>query len=153
MTRKLIDSRRTPIDVNYQSCDSTYVELLIYPNSSADSVTQELGILPSSSQDKGAKIVNSRGDKREAKTTFWSLSSEGKVLSKDVRHHLKWLLGQLTEKELALARLQKQEGLSMSVNCIWWSSGSGGPTLWPEQMSLLAKLNLECSFDIYFSDD
>src|SRR5690606_40694471 len=125
----------------------------IYPNKSADAVTKELGILPSSSQDKGGKVVNSRGDEREAKTTFWSLSSEGKVLSKDVRHHLMWLLSQLAEKELALARLQKQEGLTMSVNCVWRSSGSGGPTLWPEQMSLLAKFNLECSFDIYCYDD
>ncbi|WP_276207925.1 hypothetical protein [Vibrio neptunius] len=40
----------------------------------------------------------------------------------------------------------------MTVNCNWWSSGSAGPTLWPEQMSILAKLNLECAFDIYCSE-
>ena len=40
----------------------------------------------------------------------------------------------------------------MSVNCIWWSRGTGGPTIWPEQMAVLAKLNLELSFDIYVAD-
>jgi len=49
--------------------------------------------------------------------------------------------------------LQNIPGVRMSVNCVWYSrSGHGGPTLWPEQMRVLADLNLECSFDIYFQD-
>ena len=42
----------------------------------------------------------------------------------------------------------------MTVNCIWYSrSGHGGPTLWPEDMADLARLNLECTFDVYFLSD
>ena len=149
MNSKFFESRQTPLNANYQSCELTYVELLVYPTSPADTITSMLDIPPTSKQDKGDLVVNSHGNEREAKTTYWSLSSQGKVLSKDVRHHLTWLLEQLTRKELALARLQKQDGLRMTVNCVWWSLGSGGPTLWPEQMAALAKLNLECTFDIY----
>lgn len=153
MKRRLIESRQTPLDANYDSCESTYVELLVYLNESSNLITKELGFSPSYMQDKGDVIVNSRGHEREAKTTFWSFSSEGKVLSKDVRHHLEWLLDHLADKELALSRLQQRSDIVMSVNCVWWSLGSGGPTLWPEQMSTLAKLNLECSFSIYCPDD
>ena len=42
----------------------------------------------------------------------------------------------------------------MTVQCIWWSAtGQGGPTLWPEQMRLLAALNPECSFDVSLFGD
>jgi hypothetical protein len=45
-------------------------------------------------------------------------------------------------------------GTGMTVQRIWWSAtGQGGPTLWPEQMRLLAELNLECSFDVSFFGD
>jgi hypothetical protein len=151
MTEKLHTSRRTPLDANYEACESTYVELLIYSDGESSLITESLGIKPSYAQNKGELIENSRGITRKAKMTYWSLSSEGRVLSKDVRHHLIWLLDQLHGKEFVLARLQ-QQAISMTVNCNWWSSGSGGPTLWPEQMSALAKFNLECTFDIYCSD-
>lgn len=146
-------SRRTPLDANYGSCESTYVELLVYLDRDVASVTKQLDINPSFAQNEGDLSENSRGVTKKAKSTYWSLSSEGKVMSKDVRHHLKWLLDQLIDKELALARLQQQEGVMMTVNCNWWSSGSGGPTLWPEQMAVLAKLNLECTFDIYCAEE
>ena len=152
MTDSLINSRRTPVDQCYPSCESTFVELLIYLDGSTALVTELLDIAPSYSQDKGQLIVNSRGNERTAKNTYWCLSSENKVVSKDIRHHLTWLLNQLTDKEFMLSNLQRQPGVSMTVNCNWWSTGSGGPTIWPEQMSQLARLNLECTFDIYCSD-
>jgi hypothetical protein len=155
MTDKLVFSRRTPIDANYPSCESTFVELLVYlEEGDVAFVTDLLGLEPSNYQNKGDSIENSRGFYRVARSSYWCISSEGKVSSKDLRHHLKWLLDSLKTKELALARLQKSFGVTITVNCNWWSSsGFGGPTLWPEQMELLAKLNLECTFDIYFSDE
>ncbi len=148
-----ITSRRTPIDPAYESCESTYVELLIYlDQEGASYVTKVLGIEPSKSRTVGEKITNSRGIQRTVKNTFWSLSSEGKVLSKDVRHHLDWLLNQLGNKQFQLSQVQNSDAISMTVNCIWRSRGSGGPTLWPEQMEKLSNLNLECSFDIYIWD-
>lgn len=129
MTEKLYASRRTPLDASYGTCESTYVELLVYLDDESSLVTESLGIKPSYSQNKGELIENSRRTTRKAKATYWSLSSESKVLSKDVRHHLKWLLDQLGDKSFALEKLQRQQGVSMTVNCNWWSSGSGGPTL------------------------
>lgn len=151
----LISSRHTPIDASYASCESTFVELLVYLESDLEAslVTEYIGIQPSYFQNKGQKVENSRGIKRTTKSTYWCLSSEKKVVSKDVRHHLKWLTDQLAEKSFALAKLQRQRGVTMTVNCNWWSLGSGGPTLWPEQMKALADLNLECSFNIYLFDD
>jgi len=71
-----------------------------------------------------------------------------------LRRHLDWLLGQILPRADVLRELQETAGISMNVNCIWWSAtGGGGPTLWPEQMRRLADLNLECSFDVSFYDD
>jgi hypothetical protein len=75
------------------------------------------------------------------------LESDGWVTSRDVRHHVDWLLTQLCGKEAAMARIQETVGVSMTVMCVWWSmTGEGGPTLWPEQMRGLADLGLELSF-------
>ena len=42
----------------------------------------------------------------------------------------------------------------MGIDCVWRSlAGHGGPVLWPEQMKKMSRLNLECSFDIYFVND
>jgi hypothetical protein len=51
----------------------------------------------------------------------------------------------------ALRQLQNEQDLKMAVSCIWWSkAGDGGPVLWPEQMVVLADLNLECGFELAF---
>jgi hypothetical protein len=106
---------------------------------------------PTESQNKGDEIPTVRGAIRVAKVTFWSLSSERYVSSKDVRAHLDWLLDRLTNSHHGLRELQEHHEVGMSVNCVWWSRGGhGGPTLWPEQMRQLAELNLECSFEVQF---
>jgi hypothetical protein len=156
MANQRVASRLTPPDATYPSCETTYVKLLVYlDQGDFASVTNTLGIDPTQSQNRGETFVNSLGRHRTAKTTYWCISSEGKVASKDVRHHLDWLLELLDPRELALARLQRMPGVKMAVTCVWWSADSGdirsgGPTLWPEQMARLARLNLECGFDIYY---
>lgn len=152
MIEKRKESRLTPLDSNYASCKSTHAELIVYPDFNVALFTQQLGISPTYAQNKGDLIKNTRGITRKSESTYWCLSSEDKVLSRDIRHHLKWLLDQLYEKKFALAQLQRKKGVKMTVNCNWYSSGAGGPTLWPEQMALLAELNLECTFDIYCAD-
>ncbi len=146
-------SRRTPPDIDYGSCESTYTKLLVYLDvGNINFVTETLGIEPTEYQNNGDMFTNSLGFIREAKCSYWCLSTEGKVKSKDLRHHLDWLLELLKGKEPAFNRLQQDPNIEMNVSCVWWSAcGHGGPTLWPEQMALLAKLNLECSFDIYFA--
>lgn len=145
----------TSPDPEYASCDNTYVKLLIYPGeASVDEVSKVLQLKPSSTQYEGQEIINSKGRVRFAKNSLWILSSEGRVASKDLRDHLDWLSNKLLKIKSNLKLLQNNNGLKMTVTCVWWSVlGHGGPVLWPEQMKALAELGLECSFDIYFLDN
>lgn len=148
-------SRRTPINDNYSTCEMTYAQLRIYGDDlDPEIITKNLGLTPSSSQKKGEERENSLGRKLVFKLGGWFLSSEGFIQSKDVRRHLDWLLQKLNPAKGSLLEIQKTTGLTMDVNCIWWSAfAQGGPTLWPEQMRILAELNLECNFDISFYED
>ena len=143
---------RTPLNSSYPSCHLTFAELVVYTDGSHEQVTEILGLRPSHAQNQGEIIKNSRGNVRAAKLGYWCLSSENIVSSKDLRHHLNWLLEQLEGKSKSLAELQSESGISMNVNCVWWSKGTGGPTLWPAQMLALSKLNLELTFDFVSSD-
>ncbi len=155
MNKNVTDSRRTPIDHTYPSCDRTCANLLIYPAMlSQEEITKVLHMEPTESQNKGEQVTNSSGRTRIAKSTYWEISSEPFVTSMDLRAHLDWLLDQIGAPEGNLPALQENHDVKMCVNCIWWSrAGHGGPTLWPEQMSRLANLNLECTFDVQFYTD
>lgn len=150
-----VQSRRTPYNDDYPSCLETRAALLIYTGTlPPDAVTAALTVPPSEVHVAGYTQVSDYGRERVARTSRWQLSSEGKVESRDIRRHLDWLMAQIQHAHAELLALQELQGVVMSVNCSWYSrSGSGGPTLWPEQMAKLAALNLECSFDIYFLSD
>ena len=145
-------SRHTPYDDSYPSCERTYAELRIYSGfMDPETVTNQLGVAPTSLQKKGERRVNSLGRTREVILNGWFLSSESEVSSRDLRQHLDWLLDKIEPSAPQLSNLQTAAGLTMLVNCIWWSAkGQGGPTLWPEQMQRVSALDLECSFDIAF---
>lgn len=146
-----IKSRGTPINSNYESCEECRASLLIYPeNIHPDEVSRILQLEPTKKNIIGTKITNSHGRTREITILGWFLSSEKYVQSKDIREHLDWLLNKILPASDGLNKLQNIDGVTMGINCVWWSKGSGGPTLWPEQMKAIADLNLECSFDFYF---
>lgn len=145
-------ARRTPYNDDYQTCERTYAALLIYPEVLNPAViTERLAIEPTRMSVKGVDQPTPSGQVRPAPRNLWVLSSEGQVDSLDVRRHLDWLLERLSPARQALLELQLVPGTRMGVNCIWWSAhGTGGPTLWPEQMAGLAELGLEVSFDVSF---
>jgi len=147
-------SYMTPMNTEYETCKRTYADYRIYGDDlNPDFITQNLGISPSSTQKKGEMRKGYRGCQRQIRIGGWFLSSEGHVQSKDVRHHLNWLFAQLMPAKGRILALQEHKNIRMGVNCVWWSAfGDGGPTLWPQQMSLFAELNLECSFDLAFFD-
>ncbi len=155
VSEKPLGSRYTPLDANTPKSGRTCCKLVIYPSCSVEEITEILGIAPSSheSQNIGQIIVNSRGRQRTAKLTCWCLTSDDIVASLDVRHHLDWLLQKLEGAEDQLRQVQGLPDTQMFVNCIWYSRHVKGPTLWPEQMAALSRLNLECSFDIYWDYD
>ena len=147
-----LGSRNTPMNSIYGTCERTCAKLQIYSGDMHPSVvTERLGIVPTSVIVKGEfSPRNSRGLRRVrvGKINGWFLSSEDFVPSKDVRHHLDWILERLEAKKVVLLELQDVPGVKMFIFCPWWSKhGQGGPTLWPEQMRGMAELNLECAFD------
>lgn len=147
-----LESRTTPYDDLYPTCERAGAWLFIYPGKlDPDFVSAKLGLVPTEAVRKGQTSANSLGRTRTGQLNGWFLSSEDAVSSRDLRRHLDWLLVQLAPRATQLNELQNLAGVSMRVNCIWWSAhGHGGPALWPEQMSKLAELGLECAFDLYF---
>jgi hypothetical protein len=152
----MIASRRTPINDNY-GCERTYAQLRVYSGAiSPTAVTEFLGISPTDSIAIGQrKTLNSSGKSIIGRLNGWFLSSEFVVKSNDLRRHLDWLAIQLLPCADNIRLLQERPGVKMTVHCVWWSGGSAGPTLWPEQMRFLADLNLECAFEFadYGDDD
>jgi hypothetical protein len=152
-----MDAYLTPVDDQYGTCERTCAVLRIYSGDMRPAeVSTLLGIVPAFTVGVGEqKPSNSIGRSRVGKVNGWFLSSQSAVESKDIRHHLDWLLGILRQSSEELRELQEHPGVRMSVDCIWWSKqGGGGPTLWPEQMRGLSDLNLECSFDFaYYGDE
>ncbi len=146
------NSRFTPYDDSYPTCEYTYAELRIYPGElSPDFVTKWLDIIPTAFQNRGDIRITSSNREHKVKSNGWFLSSENQQSSKDIRRHLDWLLDKLEVASSQLKNLQQQPGVTMVINCIWWSAhGQGGPTIWPEQMKKMAEMNLEYSFDISF---
>lgn len=147
-----ISSRRTPINPDYPTCDECYAALFVYPGERhPDEVSQLLNMEPTRKNVAGTTIINSSGRQRKIPISGWFLSSEGKVKSKDLRDHINWLLNKIYAAKAGIKQLQGMEGLELGINCTWPSlAGHGGPTLWPEQMKIIAELELECTFDIYF---
>jgi hypothetical protein len=155
MNHQLIGSRHTPLDEAYATCERAVAELRVYPSKlRIDDVNQILGVAATDAKNQGTVVEGARGRTREIKRTYWSLSSDGVIQSLDLRDHLNWLLDTVPTSIEPFERLARDDGLTMCVSCIWWSRGGhGGPTLWPEQMSRLASLGLECTFDIQFYGD
>jgi hypothetical protein len=145
-------ARRTPYNDDYPTCERTDVALLIYPVVIKPAeISERLGVAPTRLSVKGVDEATPSGKVRPAPKSLWVLSSEKEVDSLDVRRHLDWLIERLMPARQQLLELQLVPGTRMNVNCIWWSAhGTGGPTLWPEQMSALAELGLEVSFDVSF---
>jgi len=145
-------SRRTPVDSNYATCERTTVSLCVCLDSRPSSwVTTVLGVPPTSATDAGHEVP---GSKRVARITGWFLESEDYVDSRDVREHLDWLALRLRGREQQMLELQREEGVSVTVSCVWWSKfGEGGPTIWPEQMGFLSRMGLELGFQLSFYGD
>jgi len=143
------------IDDEYNTCKMTYVELCIYGEDLNPAfVTARLGIESSTRQKTGETWGNIGGCDHQHKVESWLLSSRGQVESRDVRRHLDWLLEKLVPAQQQILKLQTMRGVKMTVRCGWRSAyGDGGPALWPQQMSSLAELNLECSFEVLFFEE
>ncbi|WP_244905993.1 DUF4279 domain-containing protein [Pseudomonas lurida] len=146
------NSRITPVSSDYETCAECYVRLMIYPGERhPDEITNIMKVRPTLINVAGEKVTNSRGLTREVKNSGWFFSTEGYVLSKDLREHIDWIVEKISPHRESLRTVQKIDGVKITLKCVWFSLlGHSGPVLWPEQMRALADLDLECSFDVYF---
>jgi hypothetical protein len=141
-------------DRNYPTCLETYATFRVYsPSMSPEAISAKLGLKPSETMSKGHIRRTRRGGEIETKINGWFLRSKESIGSRDLRHHLDWLLDRLTGVRHSLLALQAGDA-EMDVFCYWVSAyGHGGPTLEPEHMRRLADLNLELGLDVYFADE
>lgn len=132
---------------DYKTCEKTYATLRIYPGDMIPAeVTLRFGLAPSQTQQRGEL----RGCGQIIRLNSWFLSSKDTVTSTDLREHLDWILDQIVDKADVLDEL-RAKGAKVDIACYWSCIDEhGGPTLFPSQMEKLAKLKLECWFDIYF---
>lgn len=145
------DSRFTPIDDDYGTCEWTAATLAIYDIDPAI-ISTKLNITPSSSETIGKPRIMPSGVERIGTNHSWLFSTKQIELnSKDLRTHLNWLLDKIEPFETGLKELQQITGVKMAIRCSWRSKyGDGGPTLWPEQMERMAKLNLELTMSFLY---
>lgn len=155
MNAKQMSGRMTPYDDEYGTAERTNATFCVYSeHTRPGSITKLLGITPTRSTEAGRLVVTKHGYPKEERCNAWFLSSENVIKSLDLRRHLDYLLEYLIPVGPAIIELQKNPGVVMRINCVWWSAhGHGGPALWPEQMRGLADLNLELDFDLYFFED
>ncbi len=140
----------TTYDDGFAACERTYATLRVVAGDlDPDEVTRTLGVEPDAVQRRGDPA--DRRGLRRVLLNAWSLSTKGKVDSRDLRRHLDWLLERLgADAAGRLARLRAAGGRA-DVACDWVSAtGSGGPILSPAQTRRLADLDLEVWFDVSF---
>jgi hypothetical protein len=66
------------------------------------------------------------------------------------------LLASIIPSEKKLLAIQELQTTKMAVSCFWWAKfGEGGPAIWPEQMAIIHRLNLELniSFSYFGGED
>ena len=141
----------TDYDDAYATCAATYSSLRIFSDTiSAEQISRRLSIQPTRTHAVGDPI--SARVYRPRTTHGWLLETRGVVDSRDSRRHIDWLLDQLIPAEAELHNL-RAEGADANIFSYWVSArGHGGPMISPPQMEKLARLRLDCGWDVYLGD-
>ena len=97
-------SHRVPYDDLYETCAETRVALLIYSGDILpDVITHRLALPPTGVSIAGRMTnPNSIGISRKEKLNIWKYSSEGQIISRDIRRHLDWMLDKLQPAKPAI---------------------------------------------------
>lgn len=120
-----------------------------------DRVTTILGAAPTTAYRKGEIFKRSRGHEMRGRTGLWLVSSERRVASLELDHHLRYLLAIVfpedSNKRLqALRDLMRDEQLTADVLCFWYGeSGARLPTIAEELRSAFARLPAEIETDFH----
>ncbi len=119
MESRRVQSRLTPIDDEYETCERTTAVLRIGRGAMSPSrVTELLGVTPTSVTVSGEGGIPLGGAVRLGKSNVWVLSSEGFVASKDLRRHVDWILATVYPSKSALFSLQDMPDVTMDISCV-----------------------------------
>lgn len=133
-------------DDEYPTCEETYATLRVFSDQlNPDEIAQLLGLEATDSFARGQPF----GPGRVRRNSGWFLSTRNRVVSRDSRRHLAWLLDSLRLKAAPLKKL-RETGAEIDISCYYLSSGQGGPTMSAVQMAELGSLGLDLWWDVYF---
>ena len=138
-------------DDNYGTCYKTSAAFrVMHADLNPDTVSQGLNLQPDWAYHKGQP----RGGRNTpSKFGIWGFETDNKIASRDLRHHLDWLLDLLEPHQAMLFSCQER-GYNLDVFCMWVKAGgTGGPTLSPRNMARLASLNLPISIEFWSHED
>lgn len=152
MTNKYI-RKNLEYDDQYPTCLECRCRLMVYSETyDIRNIGIILNLEPTLLRIKG-DIIKTKHSERSVPISFWELSSEASVKSKDLRRHINWLISKLSNKIDTLKKVKSNKDCTIFIQCVWWSRyGDGGPVIWPEQMQFFSDSNLDLKFDLYFED-
>ena len=114
-------------------------------------VTEAIGIQPDHSAHRGDAKRNYHGQIIGTHSeSYWVLSTENKVESKDINDHLRYLLSRLLPYRETL--LEIAEGGETYFDVLWKSTylyAGTGPVIEPDCLRGVAQLEAGMGFDIY----
>lgn len=132
-------------------CSRTFVTLRILAlELDPEEITRRLSLEPTRTQLRGAPW--NEHDGRPFRFSGWFLTSEGKVESRDTRHHLDWLIERLQGRESTMQAFAERGD---QIDChIRWDSvkGHDGPIFMPKQMRALGDMQVMVWLDVYFDE-
>ena len=119
-------------------------------------ITESLGIEPDHSANRGDERRGYRGVLIAPHSEgFWRIDTEGKVQSKDINDHLRFLLGRLLPHEEKIVRFV-EAGYESFVDVLWESTylyAGTGPLIESECIVGIGRLKAGMGFDIYQIDE
>jgi Domain of unknown function (DUF4279) len=117
-------------------------------------VTEILGVAPILAYRQGEVFKRSRDHNARGRKGVWVLSSEGRVPSRDLDAHLRYLLAILYRDEDdridELRELMREQGLEADVGCFWYGEpGTSPPLIAAEIHAALARLPARIETDFH----
>lgn len=149
-------SRITDMNSEYGTCAICYASIVIYLGTlTSRTVTKLFEVQPTYVVSKDIMTNSGATIFCQSSQQCWVLSSKNKINSKDLRDHVNWILKKIEPRAIiAFHYLQQREDVKMKMHCTWFSREEswmgGGPVLWPEQLEIIADLNLELAFNVFF---
>lgn len=142
-------------DDEMKVCERTHASLFLYHDSAhPHDVGDALDLLPVEMGVRGERLGYRDGvweeSRKTSPSTYWKITSENEVASRDSSRHIDWLLYQLEGRDEAWRGLLAR-GWRAKVAVFWESAyGDGGPTTAPSTMRRLGELEIRLWFDVYF---